>query len=745
MKRFVLLALMVCGAFSAIGDARADGMLPDGAALKFDKLLLHEDNNESLAEPEKDPDSIWEYFNLAHCVCSFTNYSPDAMDPAYFADTYAYEMTVEGGSSPINRDAEFWVGEDCGNADTTVRMNNCHQVGALDISQIQQNGFGRIEIPLYDLMVPKNSERAASPGCQPRLLTAKTWALVDADADSTYEYSLADAIDTDTEPPPLPTNFKAVGAENAVTLSWTAPETGVEDIAYYQALCATTLSGAPAKSSPPEPRYQTARALCGAANDVTLMPSDISATTSADAGVGSIELPQELAQLDPAFICGESDSATATSLRIDGLKNGVEYTVVLLAIDKYANFTGTYFTTSLVPQPATDFWEDLHDRGGDAEGGFCLIAQAYGDNNPLTNTLRGFRDGTLAETAFGRALIDAYYATLGRLDLHGSVALRVLAGVLLLPLVLLALAWHLLTLPGLLALGLLAVLVRRRIIELRKIPVRLAATATLFALIVLAPGRAHAQTPYWESTTVSEEQEELSIGDPLRVKWHAGLRLGPYVPAIDDQVNDPSAGTAGPYEPMFGGYAILPVLDVERFFLYQYGQLGAGVSIGYMGKKAHPWQAGSDPADPKRPRSSGDENTFRLFPLSLNATYRFTMLDDEFGIPFVPYARAGLAYYVWWIKAPSGDFAKACVGGGTDSMCPTTSARGATFGIVGAIGLALRAERVDAAAARSMRESGIEHAGVYAEWNVGKVDGFGSDKKLAVGDSTWFAGVDFEF
>ena len=45
----------------------------------------------------------------------------------------------------------------------------------------------------------------------------------------------------------------------------------------------------------------------------------------------------------------------------------------------------------------------------------------------------------------------------------------------------------------------------------------------------------------------------------------------------------------------------------------------------------------------------------------------------------------------------------------------------------------------------SMRQSGIEHAGIYAELSLAKVDGFGSDKKLSVGDRTWFAGVNFEF
>jgi hypothetical protein len=45
----------------------------------------------------------------------------------------------------------------------------------------------------------------------------------------------------------------------------------------------------------------------------------------------------------------------------------------------------------------------------------------------------------------------------------------------------------------------------------------------------------------------------------------------------------------------------------------------------------------------------------------------------------------------------------------------------------------------------SMRQSGIQHAGIYGELSLAKVDGFGSDKKLSVGDRTWFVGVDFEF
>ncbi len=47
-------------------------------------------------------------------------------------------------------------------------------------------------------------------------------------------------------------------------------------------------------------------------------------------------------------------------------------------------------------------------------------------------------------------------------------------------------------------------------------------------------------------------------------------------------------------------------------------------------------------------------------------------------------------------------------------------------------------------AARSMRNSGILHAGFYGEVFWGRVDGFGSSSKLWVGDTTWFAGANFE-
>jgi hypothetical protein len=107
----------------------------------------------------------------------------------------------------------------------------------------------------------------------------------------------------------------------------------------------------------------------------------------------------------------------------------------------------------------------------------------------------------------------------------------------------------------------------------------------------------------------------------------------------------------------------------------------------------------------------------------------------------VPYLRGGLGYYLWWVRRPDGEFAKACPA----NMTNCDRAIGASLGLVGAVGLAIRAEGVDPSAARSMRDSGLDHAGFYAELEMGWVDGFGSAKKLSLGDTTWSAGIDFEF
>jgi len=755
MRLLVSLLILV-----SAGVAQADsGSFPDGTTtMSFNRLFIHENNSEQLVQPAHDPTSTQQYFNFAHCVCSQPNAA--TKDP-YYEKSYAYEILLQNVTTPLHVPGQIWVGTGCDTTDIPTRNAQCHQITTAaisDVGAIQNTNGITPEIPIFDLMNPEPNPE----GCQQRALSAAEWVFIDTTAMGTPNYFLSKAISTDSLPPPLPTSFTAEGAENAIQISWQAPTGNVADIAYYQALCATD-GGSPGRTDPPAARYITPRTLCGAAFDLSsFSPSDVSVASTArttpavmdapdaapdakvfeDAAVpfdasSEVELPQGLAQLDPAFICGETTDATATSLRLEHLKNGVPYTVVLLSIDLAGNASGTYFTSTMTPHPVTDFWEDLHGKGDHIDGGFCLLAETYGDNNPLTTALRSFRDHTLADTFYGRWLISAYYKTLAPLGAYvqGHLVLRILCGILLLPLVAFALLWHLLTLPGMLLLAGI-MFARRRIMRSRLAPQVAAAGVVL--LVLFSSGRAHAQSPYWENQTTGETTDAQTSTDPSDVKWHAGLRLGPYTPQIDSQTSVRNSAGQGPYQAMFGGYSILPMLDVDRFLWTGLGQLGVGISIGYMGKTAHAFTDGSDPNDPNRPRSPGDTTAFRLIPLQLTAVYRFSYLDDEYGIPVVPYLRGGFGYYVWWSTDPAGNFSR-------DPMDANNRALGATAGLVGSVGIAIRAERIDAEAARSMHESGLEHAGFYAELNTGWIDGFGKSTKLDVGDTTWFAGVDFEF
>jgi len=781
MKRLLVLALLCFGTTAARAQS-AVSSLPDGSTLDFTLLYLHEGNSATLVQPKQLPNSLWNYFNYAHCVCSEPN---AARISPFFETTFAYLVqlqNVTNGSELQPLVGQVWVGAGCGQDDIPTRNQQCHQVMSATIPSIggiQATNGTKPEISIQELMQPETN----CPGmgfclapCEKRTLAANEWIAVDTMQSGVLDYWVNQEIDTDAQPPPTPTTITATGSENGINLTWTTPAGNISDIAFYQALCADD-QGNPALASPPAPKYSTPRTLCGAAEDATTVPCnfldpsspntcsatatsaptdagvpDASGTGSAavvpqapdDAGTGTTPDASEginqtaLAQLPPAFICGEVDDATATSMQISGLQNNVNYTVLLLAIDKYGNAAGVIMNKLLTPKPVTDFWEDLHDKGSQVQGGFCLIAETFGDDNPLTNVLRSFRDHTLGDTVLGRAVIDAYYATLGKLGalVHGHWMLRILSGILLAPLVVFALLWHLLTLPGLVIIA-LGLALHRRMVKSRALAKVVAASA-LGCVMLAAPARAHAQSPYWENqTTGTNDDGNLGFGDELgQPKWHVGIKLGPYTPQIDAQSTTRNSAGQGPYQAMFGGSTLMPMVDIDRFLWSGFGQLGVGVSLGYMGKSANAFVIPSDPSDPNRPRSPGDTTAFRMIPLQVTAIYRLSVFDDNYGIPIVPYVRGGLGYYVWW-STIDGHLS-------TDSMVSGSSI-GASAGLIGTFGISIRAERIDAAAARSMHESGISHAGFYAEVSAGWVDGFGRATKLDVGDTTWFAGAELEF
>jgi hypothetical protein len=427
-----------------------------------------------------------------------------------------------------------------------------------------------------------------------------------------------------------------------------------------------------------------------------------------------------------------------------------------------------------------DFWEDYNDHGGAAEGGVCLVNSTFGGGSGPTQAMRDFRDNTLAHYALGRAVIDSYYDYIAPLGAYvdRSPVLRVVTAVALMPLAGLAAFWEY-TSPiiKMLVLFFFMAMSRRvrgvvshaasNLLGERRwglAPARSSAALAVLAVVTwIAPAHAQSANDPWGDEYQPIGEETAPVG---RSYWNLGIKLGPYVPAIDGALG-PAEGEMGPYEQMFGGSAIMGAIELDRYFLWPLGQLGVTASLGWMGKSANAYRTVECP-DPASPdcmngfmveldesgtplRSQGDTTAFRLIPASLGVVYRFTELDDRFRIPVVPYGKAGLSYYLWWITQPDGSIAEAptdaCPDPDDAAMdCEGNRALGASLGWQASLGLAIRAERIDRAAAQSLSsEFGIEHAGLYAEMTYARVDGFGSDSRLSVGGLTWFGGMNFEF
>jgi hypothetical protein len=724
--RLSFLSLLPVGAVAiAAVDAQAQ-TLPNMGVVEFipnRALLVQADNDAELEVPDaEDKDR---FFNFAHCVCSQSDSFP--------ARDFGFEIKV---SNDLGQSVggQFWVaneGVTCTNSESRDGTgDDCVNTG-LPVSDLDQ----LVDRPTEFRLRINQLVNLSGTECKADVdTTRRVWLLASSTGGSGggLDYGQSYPYEIDTKPPVVPSGVTASAVEGTATIAWTQPA-GDEAPDYYQALCATTTGEPLAKAE--KRRFDTAQSLCGVGQGPALDLEE-KAIEGTGASVTTATFPPDFLT-DPKFVC--ADTVKGGKITIKGLAEGTDYVIAVVGVDEAGNADGFYLNKTVRSIAVTDAWEDLNDDDKyEVEGGFCLINQTYGGGSGPAQGLRAFRDETLATTAFGRWLIARYYAHVAPLGelVAGSPILRVIAAVVLLPAVALALAWHLLTLPGLLAVLALAWAWRRR---RRRQPRRnrlvIASAAT--AALVAVPAVASAQSsiaPYWEEEGLDED---LEAAQP---RWNVGVKIGPYTPGIDAQYQDQTGTGFTPFEDAFLGGMWLPVLEVDYFILSHIGQLGIGVSGGFTGDGARPWKTGTVLGEDKREREPAEDMKFRMVPLTLTAVYRATQLDELYGVPLIPYARAGLAYYIWWMRSPNGEFAQ--IG---DCESTTCKGRGGSFGLVGSVGLALRAENIDKSAALSMRESGIEHAGFYVEGSLGWVDGFGNEKRMALGDLTWFGGFNFEF
>ena len=165
----------------------------------------------------------------------------------------------------------------------------------------------------------------------------------------------------------------------------------------------------------------------------------------------------------------------------------------------------------------------------------------------------------------------------------------------------------------------------------------------------------------------------------------------------------------------------------------RFGTLSAGFGFNYWSKEGKGVVKATGEA-------SGDSTTFQVVPLSLDLVYRFDVMAERWNIPFVPYAKLGLLYNVWWMRNGVEEIASTTTSDGTKQ-----EALGATGGWHGTLGLRFMLDVLEPQSQRSFDiEMGVNHSYLFAEYQKMTADDFGSGKSLILSDDLFVFGLAFD-
>lgn len=203
------------------------------------------------------------------------------------------------------------------------------------------------------------------------------------------------------------------------------------------------------------------------------------------------------------------------------------------------------------------------------------------------------------------------------------------------------------------------------------------------------------------------------------------LRVGRYVPQVDRNVGgSPFAetfGSANRY--MFGAEIDWQVLRIPHF-----GTLAPGLGWGYTKFTAKARFAdGSGVSD--------SSTRLTIMPMYLVGVVRADVIARDFKVPLVPYAKLGVGYGMWW----SSDGQRSAV------SADGKKGRGSSYGLTYALGAMFLLDALaedDAKTADAV--TGINNSYIFAEWFRPQLDGFGSNKVLDIGSSSWLLGIAWE-
>jgi len=238
------------------------------------------------------------------------------------------------------------------------------------------------------------------------------------------------------------------------------------------------------------------------------------------------------------------------------------------------------------------------------------------------------------------------------------------------------------------------------------------------------------------------------------------LKFGPYSPNIDASQGVHGTPFADLFPPDPGktrppGKLLTQVEFDYQFLRRSWGNFAIGNTAGYYRRTTHSFAYVTDPTTGSPTTActsgatgncvrSGDTTALNIVPLSILAVYRFDYLARRWKIPFVPYVKVGLAYYIWWIENGGGflSIAQYTPPGATSSQ----GGWGGTFGWVAEPGGAFLLDVLDPSAAKIIdAELGINHTYLFCEFHYADVTGLGAPNKMNLSDTTLNAGIAFEF
>jgi hypothetical protein len=202
------------------------------------------------------------------------------------------------------------------------------------------------------------------------------------------------------------------------------------------------------------------------------------------------------------------------------------------------------------------------------------------------------------------------------------------------------------------------------------------------------------------------------------------LRFGRYVPEVDSELG------STPFQDTFGGatrFIIGAEGDWQLLRIPHFGTFGPGFGFGitkFTAKAAFTDGTGVSESDTR----------LWIAPMYVVGVARADVFMRDFHIPLVPYAKLGLGYGLWW----SSD-------GEKTPKVDGQSGRGASYGLTYALGGMFLLDVLDPDdAVTADGITGINNSYVFLEWFRPQLDGFGSNKVMDIGSSSWVLGVAVE-